>query len=330
MPSRSLAPAAALAAAVLAGGCQDAATQRDKRWPPRGPWAWSVREELPRLYAEFNGIDFGHAHLAETLLRTQDPAEVERARQDVLRFIESAPAVPPDEEQIAPGFTRMAWDLQKTFNWTHVFHRALYDLFAADAVADKESTYRAILENYLAKPEAITTHRLDHHGKLWSFPESRAFRDAFPLFNSQIWAYHWLQAAAYDVQLRGDAARQRDLFEPVIAHYHGYLREPPIAWKAMPMFHEVAPDFTRRFPEAAAVFDNLHMLHDNADDVLCRPDLYPTAAAKRERIREILAIYLHRNHVPEDRFAAFHADGEDGREGHPPVKPPPAPPPRGP
>ena len=32
---------------------------------------------------------------------------------------------------------------------------------------------------------------------LWSFPESKAFRDQFGKFNTQIWAYHWLQAAVY-------------------------------------------------------------------------------------------------------------------------------------
>ena len=47
--------------------------------------------ELPQLYREFDGIDFGHAHLAETLLRTQEPREVEQARQKVLAFIWSSP-----------------------------------------------------------------------------------------------------------------------------------------------------------------------------------------------------------------------------------------------
>jgi hypothetical protein len=83
---------------------------RDHRWQPRGPWNWAIPRELPGLYREFNGIDFGHAHLAETLLRTQDPAQVERARLEILDFIFNAPAVPPDEEQVAPTFARMVWE----------------------------------------------------------------------------------------------------------------------------------------------------------------------------------------------------------------------------
>lgn len=278
---------------------------RDERWHPRGPWNWAVSRELPQLYREFNGIDFGHAHLAQTLLKTQDQDRVEKARVEVLDFIFSSPSVPPDEDIVSPTFSRMVWELRRTFNWAHLFHRALYDLFAADNVTDKEAAYREILDDYLSKPEAITPRELDHHGKLWTFPESKSFRDKFRAFNTQIWAYHWLQAGAYDVQLMGGAQRQRELFVPIIGHYHGYLRQPPLEWESMPMFHEVAPEFTKRFPEAAHIFDNLHMLHDNVDDVLSRPDLFPTRAAQRDRILEILAIYLHRNQERDERYAEY-------------------------
>lgn len=262
--------------------------------------------ELPGYFVELNGIDFGHAHLAETLLQTQDPRRVERARVEVLDFIFSAPQVPPDEEQVAPTYVRLVWEVQKTFNWAHELHRSLYDLFAADAVVDKEVVMRTILAKYLDKLEAITSHRLDHHGKLWNFPESKSFREKFPKFNVQIWAYHWLQAAAYDLQMMGNAARQRELMPRLIEHYHSYLLKPPLEWQFMPMLPEGSPEFTRRFPEVAAIFDNLHMLHDNIDDVLSRPDLYPTRDAQRTAILRILPVYLHRNHVPEDRYAGFH------------------------
>ena len=278
---------------------------RDHRWQPRGSWKWAVERKLPQLYYEFNGIDFGHAHLAETLLKTRDPGAIERARLDVVDFIFSSPHVPPDEEQVAPTFNRLAWEVAKTFDWAHIFHRSLYDLFASD-VSDKEVAYHKLLDDYLAKPEAITPHRLDHHMALWSFPESKAFRDQFAKFNTQIWAYHWLQAAVYDVQLLGDVKRQQELMPKVIAFYHGYLRRPPVEWQFMPMMPEAAPNFARQFPEAAAIFDNLHMLHDNFDDILARADLFLTLEAKRRAILEILPIYLNRGHSPMELYADFH------------------------
>jgi mono/diheme cytochrome c family protein len=289
---------------------------RDHRWQPRGPWKWTVMRQLPQLYRELNGIDFGHAHLAETLLATQEPGRVEQARIDVLAFIFSGPSVPPDEEQIAPIFNRMAWEVAKTFDWTHIFHRSLYDLFASDKVGDKNAAYRKLLADYLEKPEAITPHRLDHHGALWSFPESKSFRDTFRMFNTQIWAYHWLQAAVYDVQLLGDLHVQQTLMPKVIAFYHGYLRRPPVEWQFMPMMPEAAPNFAKRFPEAAAIFDNLHMLHDDFDDILARPDLFPTLEAKRAAILKILPIYLNRNHAARDLYPDFHEPSGAGGHGH--------------
>ena len=280
---------------------------RDARWQPRGVWKYAVMRDLSPLYREFNGIDFGHAHLGETLLKTQDEQQVEQARLEVLDFIFSSPPVPPDEEQVAPTFNRIAWEVAKSFNWTHSFHRSLYDLFASDKVTDKEGAYRRLLADYLDKPEAITPHRLDHHGALWSFAESKSFRDRFRKFNTQIWAYHWLQAAVYDVQLLGGVAKQQELMPKAITFYHGYLRRPPVEWQAMPMMAEGAPNFSKQFPEAAAIFDNLHMLHDNMDDILVRPDLYPTLEAKRAAMLKILPIYLHRNHGANDLYTDFEA-----------------------
>jgi hypothetical protein len=282
--------------------------QRNHLFYLRGPWNWALYHTLPVLSQEFNGIDFGHAHLAETLLNTQDAAAVEHARLEVLAFIDSRPSLPPDEEFIAPTFHRLAWEVQNVFDWTHQLHRDLYDLFAADTVTDKDTAYRAILAHYLAQPQAITPLALDHAGALWGFPESRHFVQRFPKFNAQIWAYHWLQAKVAEVQLGRNVAEQHIALTPVLAEYHSYLNTPPLDWTFMPMLQDVAPTFSQRFPEAANIFNNLHMLHDNIDDVLASPETFPSLEAKRERIYFLLDIYLHRNHQPGDtRFTRYQA-----------------------
>src|SRR6516165_5949840 len=65
-------------------------------------------------------------------------------------------------------------------------------------------------------------------------------------------------------------------------------------------------NFAKQFPEAATIFDNLHMLHDNFDDILARADLFPTLEAKRSAILKILPIYLNRGHSPTELYAEFH------------------------
>lgn len=118
------------------------------------------------------------------------------------------------------------------------------------------------------------------------------------------------------MQLTGDVKKQQELMPKVIAFYHGYLRRPPEEWQYMPMMTEAAPEFVKRFPEAATIFDNLHMLHDNFDDILARPDLYPTLQAKRATILKILPIYLHRSHAVDDRYADFHEATGTHTEAH--------------
>jgi hypothetical protein len=289
--------------------------QRNHLFYLRGPWNWALYHSLPELSAEFNGIDFGHAHLAETMLSTQDTAAIERARLEVLAFINSKPSFPPDEAFIAPTFQRLAWDAQNVFDWAHQLHRDLYDLFAADNVADKGTAYQEILTHYLAQPQAITPLTLDHAGALWSFPESRHFVQRFPKFNAQIWAYHWLQAKVAEVQLGRGVVEQQTVLPSVLVEYHSYLNTPPLHWSFMPMIQDVAPTFAQRFSEAANIFNNLHMLHDNIDDVLASPELFPTLEAKRERIYFLLGIYLHRHHQPgDDRYAQYRAPA--GMEHH--------------
>ncbi len=289
--------------------------QRNHLFYLRGPWNWALYHHLAALYEEFNGIDFGHAHLAETLLTTQEAAAVEAARLEVLSFINSKPHLPPDEEFIAPTFYRLTWHVQNAFDWAHQLHRDLYDLFATDQVTDKATAYREILAHYLAQPQAITPLALDHAGALWSFPESRHFVQRFPKFNAQIWAYHWLQAKVAEVQLGRNVAEQQTALIPALAEYHGYPTTPPLQWAFMPMLQDVAPMFSQQFPEAANIFNNLHMLHDNIDDVLASPELFPTLEAKRERIYFLLGIYLHRNHQPGDeRYAQYRAPA--GMEHH--------------
>ena len=101
-----------------------------------------------------------------------------------------------------------------------------------------------------------------------------------------------MQAAAYDVQLLGDAEKQRELMPQLIAHYHGYLRIPPLEWQFMPMLPEGASEFTARFPEAAANFDNLHMLHDTISDILASERLPAWEAKRQEIYRALDAYYL--------------------------------------
>jgi hypothetical protein len=265
---------------------------RDRRFYYRAPWNYALRENLPNLDSEFNGVDFGHAHLYETLLVTgakDVPAVEEKARHQTLRFIESKPILPPSEEAIAPTYMRLAWRAQNTFDEAHALHRATYDIYASD-VPGKDGAIKAVLAYYQRSPYAITAQPLDHQ-KLDHMPFAQSFRRKFPLFNATIWAYHYLQIAAYDpLTSTADLEDKRTAIRPILATYHSYLQQPPVEWAFMPLTANYSPRFAARHPEVARIFDNLHMLHDTISDILVS-DLFPTWTAKREEIYRVLDTY---------------------------------------
>jgi ketosteroid isomerase-like protein len=63
------------------------------------------------------------------------------------------------------------------------------------------------------------------------------------------------------------------------------IENPPANMpRVMPMTPAVAPSFTARYPEAAAIFDNLHSMHDVISDILANPSV--RRDKKREAILE--------------------------------------------
>ena len=266
--------------------------QRDKRFYYRALWNFALRENLQELDIEFNGVDFGHSNLYENLLLTgakDVPAIEDRARKETLQFIRSRPVLNPNEEAIAPTYMKLAWKAQNTFDEAHALHRSTYDIYVSD-LSDKNAAIRKVLAFYQDSPYAITAKRLDHR-RLDTFPYSKSFRRKFPLFNATIWAYHYLQVVVYDpLGAAPDLQARQKAVEPILRIYHGYLDQPPVEWTFMPMTEELSPKFAADYPEAANIFNNLHMMHDNISDILTT-DLLPTWEEKRNEIYRIIQAY---------------------------------------
>ena len=249
---------------------------------------------MAELDSEFNGVDFGHSNLYENLLLTdgRDVKAIEdRARKETLAFIATKPRLNPNEEAIAPSYMKLAWRAQNTFDEAHALHRATYDIAVSDlSDAEEDTAIRKVLAYYQDSRYALTARRLDHH-RLDAFPYSGEFRRRFPLFNATIWSYHYLQVAVYDpLQAAPDLDAKTRAVRPILATYRGYLDRPPVQWTFMPLTAEYSPSFAARYPEIAAIFDNLHMLHDNISDILAS-GLLPTWEAKRAEIYRVLDSY---------------------------------------
>jgi hypothetical protein len=65
--------------------------------------------------------------------------------------------------------------------------------------------------------------------------------------------------------------------------------------RVMPMSAIVASDFSTRYPAAAAIFDNLHALHDVVADILASPTVPPS----RKRAATLAAAAAYRDDVTQ-------------------------------
>src|SRR6266545_732705 len=205
-----LALVALVAATGVALGAQD---RRNEQFYYPGSFNWSFLSAYPEAARLFNAFDYGHAVLYERLYTRLDSAGAAAALEKEYRYLTMDLLVRPPrfavaEEVVEPAYAKLAWRAKLMFDWAHVLHRQIYDVYADERKAG-------------------------------------------------------VQAA--------------------VARFWQMLRDPPGSMPhVMPMTATVAPEFTRRHPRAAAIFDNLHMMHDIISDVLAA-DTVP-----REKKREVI------------------------------------------
>jgi hypothetical protein len=261
---------------------------------------WAFRNAFPGVDALFNAFDYGHATLYETLW--DDPrAPRERLDRKELGFITHGllvhpPRVALDEDAIAPGWEKLAPEIAAMFDWAHMLHRQIYDVWADDRIPEprKDSSVARVLRYYKSRPALAFSSSPKSMNLMEGQPYSLAFRKRFPAYNGLIWSYHWLQMTLYEALLASsDPSVRRDNVAAVVTRFWYLLDSAPNHLPStMPLSAAVAPRFSARYPEAAIIFDNLHSLHDVVSDILA--DSAIPRAAKRARLLEAAARYRDR------------------------------------
>ncbi|HEV7992791.1 MAG TPA: hypothetical protein VGP25_13255 [Gemmatimonadaceae bacterium] len=287
---------ATLALAIVASSC-GARTYEQSYLGARDNWFF--RDRYPRADHLFNGFDYGHAILSETLLRHRGDAG-QRLDGPVYRFLtctvlRNPPTVPLEERAVGPTYGARFPEVVATFEWAHLLHRQLYDVIADERLTPdaRAARVRAALRYYRSRRDLALSEVPKSMELMEGQRYSLAFRRAAPRFNGLIWAYHWLQMALYDALLEApDAPSRRTAVARDVERFMRMTTELGAhAPTAMPMSAAIAPEFTRRYPEAAIIFDNLHSLHDVVSDVLASP-LVPE---NRKRAEIALALARYRD-----------------------------------
>ena len=242
-------------------------------------WAshnWAFRNRFPRVDALFNAFDYGHAKLYETLWRNPsadqsvlDQHEFQFITRDLLR---NPPSVALDEAAIAPEWDKLAPEVVAMFDWAHMLHRQIYDVWADDRIPDaaKDAKVAELVQYYRSRRSLAFSSKPKNMNLMEGQPYSLSFRKRFPTYNGLIWSYHWLQMTLYEAILASHTPSERQQnVDAVVGRFWSMLDGAPKSLPTvMPQSPAIAPRFSDRYPETAIIFDNLHSLHDVVSDIL--------------------------------------------------------------
>lgn len=260
---------------------------------------WQFRRNYPAADRLFNAFDYGHAILYETLWTSPHASvgRLEAREYDFIthRLLVDPPRLPLEELAIEVEYAKLVPEAKQMFDWAHLLHRQVYDVWADERIPAerKDAEVRRLLVYYQSRPDLAFSTRPKSMELMEGQPYSLAFRHRYPKFNGLIWAYHWLQIGLYEplVTARSLDARQTGVLA-ALTRFRQMLENPPHQMpRVMPMTAAIAPEFSRRYPEIAIIFDNLHAMHDVISDVLADT----TVPRARKRAEILLAARRYRD-----------------------------------
>ena len=264
--------------------------RRDEQFYYPGSFNWQFLRHYPEAGRLFNAFDYGHAILYELLYSgaATEPGRLEAREFDYLTrdLLVRPPRFAAAEEAVAPRYSRMAWRAKQMFDRAHVLHRQIYDVYADERLTDaaRIALVERLVDYYLMDRKAAFVDVPKDMALMDEQYFSQVFRQRYPRFNGLIWAYHWLQVGLYEPLITGRTREEKQAGVRVaLATFWRMLDSPPANLPSvMPMASAVAPEFSKRHPRAAIIFDNLHMMHDIISDILASERVAP--AGKRAAI----------------------------------------------
>jgi len=253
---------------------------------------WAFRDNYAGADRLFNGFDYGHAILYETLYNTPDaPASLlEETIFDRLtrRILVNPPRLPLEEAAIEVEYAKLAPEAKAMFDWAHILHRQVYDVWADEGIPlpEKDARVEELIRYYRSRSDLAFSSKPKNMELMEGQYYSTAFRRNYPKFNGLIWAYHWLQVGLYEPLVVASTAGERVAgVSATVSRFWQMIENAPDRMpRLMPMTAAVAPTFAARYPEAAIIFDNLHSMHDVVSDILASSEV-PREAKRAEILR---------------------------------------------
>ena len=265
---RRIAPVAVLLI-TLAGSSCSGVTPRNSQFYLPGNYNFAFYDTHTRAAQSFYAAHVAHFGIYEVALtKGEDNTDAFAELEARIRgLVTDPPKFEPPAELIAPAWSRMAHPTGRTMDWTHHLHSQLYDILTDPSITEKKAAGERAIAYYLSNAEAaFSTRGYGHRWMMGGGTWAGVFARKYPDINGILWSYHWHHAAVYEALMESTPeAQARELDRVIDLFVDSVLANPP---EYMPLAAEVAPRFSKMFPAAAQIFDNLHMMHDITNDIM--------------------------------------------------------------
>ena len=242
----------------------------------RGPYNGAFFHRENEAFRIGAAIHFAHG-IQHDILQLEPLSDHEmtdgKTDADYLSMLWNPVRTEPEMELYGPYTARTMWQLYRAIDWTHMHHEQTYDIMADRDIpwqSKKEWTDRSVAY-YLEKfdiprspaPLDVTMRR----AAVMMKPYTTIFRTFYPKSNNFFYAAHWWHPVIYEAQMLGGngPGQEKMVKETDQTMFTQVLNERP---QRMLLSREVMPRYSRMSPESANIFDNLHMLHGIAYDIL--------------------------------------------------------------
>lgn len=267
------------------------AASASAQWVATPPQAFAnssaaFRERYPAGTRLLEAGSFGRNVAFESLLNQGSAAADDALAQQFaghlrkgdVRFTVSA-------SDAAPAFTKLVPEVAAMLDWSQGFRSAVLGVLATPGLtaAERDGRMTEVVAQYRQRDDAAVSAIPKGLDILDARPHSLEFRRRFPVTNALGWATRWGQAALYESLVADSTPRGADA--AIRSRLLRMIGEPAdSAPYLLPIAPGVAPAFARRYPDAAAIIDNLNMFEDGIADILVAREI-PRSAKRLELLR---------------------------------------------
>lgn len=287
----------AVMSSALMLGCESSAVRLEQRNVTsylRGPYNYEFYERHNDEFRTSAAIHFAHgkAHDVPELTPLSRASYFDaQFNGELVHWIHDKPRMEPHMEQWGPHTSQFAWKLYRAIDWTHMHHTQTYDILSDRDIPwseKKEWTDRSV-EYYLATdPLARSPAPLDvtmRRAGVMMKPYFSLWRNEYPKSNNFFYVAHWWHPIIYEAMMIGGNDNEQDTSVRQ-AHELTYTQVLENRPQRMLLSREAMPRYSRMTPESANIFDNLHMLHGIAYDILSYEGWTP--AQKRAELYRVI------------------------------------------